>query len=630
MSELERTEYSSKEALAEFCSDMLRDSDLLMNMAKENPSLGQKIIDIIKAVIKNIKNMLAKNSQLTKLETQQLRETAKDYQAIVDRWEKAVKAGIKNQNAKTNVSEQKNNTTNEGSVDKQLQARLNDFEKQFDEWDKKIPNVVFTIGKTSTALKSIGVKDTNIEFDSSKIIKIQSKHPEMTDNVIKQIPKIIDYPIVIMESKTHKSRLTLFGEVYANGKPILAVLEINPTNRKNIALDVIKIASAYGKDNAQSLLNSSVIRYIDKNKKRVANWKKHTRLQLPVRNSIGNSNNNISQDNTAVNSNNMQNSENNSDNEQFQMRNADIDSKDIKYSYNELISKPDMKITVIDDSVTYNANSATRKNIIDKAVKNALSVGYKNENGNAVVYVKDIDADVIIPKRGLQHGLDRRLNISGAVTINAGEILKNAIKINELLPRKPEIKNSYVLIGAAKNIKNEPYIVSFVINSFTNELTSFDVLYSINTKKEPAGIVSPGVATKVGHPTGSTISISALLDFVNKYYPDILPEDVLKHYNYTSRPDGELGNSVLYQEREQSYTDEELLANSVDDFGDLPFDDYGDLDFDSAILDLENEMEHQAFCKEFYLRVHLGSLRIEYRYSYGLMHTSDYHLRNDR
>ena len=33
-----------------------------------------------------------------------------------------------------------------------------------------------------------------------------------------------------------------------------------------------------------------------------------------------------------------------------------------------------------------------------------------------------------------------------------------------------------------------------------------------------------------GPVTSPTISISTLLDFVNQYFPDILPEDVLKHY----------------------------------------------------------------------------------------------------
>lgn len=50
-------------------------------------------------------------------------------------------------------------------------------------------------------------------------------------------------------------------------------------------------------------------------------------------------------------------------------------------------------------------------------------------------------------------------------------------------------------------------------------------------------------------PTGSTISIDNLLDYVNKYFPDILPEETLKHYGYDARPEGKLGKSALYQDR---------------------------------------------------------------------------------
>lgn len=73
-----------------------------------------------------------------------------------------------------------------------------------------------------------------------------------------------------------------------------------------------------------------------------------------------------------------------------------------------------------------------------------------------------------------------------------------------------------------------PFVVSFIVNKHTNEIQSIDVLYAVNAKKEPAGSVkSPEVSTP---PTGSTISISNLLDCVNNYFPDILPESVLKHF----------------------------------------------------------------------------------------------------
>ena len=238
-------------------------------------------------------------------------------------------------------------------------------------------------------------------------------------------------------------------------------------------------------------------------------------------------------------------------------------SKQVRdYSYAALTAKPDMQVTTVDDTENYAASSEARKNIIARAIAAAKKVGSTNENGNAVIHVDDTDTDVILSTKGLRHGLDRRFSTNAPVTLRAGEILKNAVRINELTPKKDTVDASYVLIGAAKNAKNEPYIVQFVVNRASNEVTSVDVLYSIGTKKEPAALL-PEVTGVPATLTGSTISISSLLDYVNKYFPDILPESVLKHYGYTARPDGELGESALFQKRGTS--DREILTTTAED-----------------------------------------------------------------
>ncbi len=229
------------------------------------------------------------------------------------------------------------------------------------------------------------------------------------------------------------------------------------------------------------------------------------------------------------------------------------------YSYEALIKKPGMAMTLIDDTVQYASSPVTRKNIIEQSIANAMKSGKSNRQGNAVVYVKDIAMDVIVSKNGIRHSLDRRLNLLAPVLLNVGEILTNSVRINEMTPKNENINETYVLIGAAKNIKNEPYIVSFVVNQATNEVDSVNVLYSVNTKtdlmktikKEPDGSLSPGVPAKTAdYLTGSTISISNLLEYVNQYFPDILPESVLKHFGHTKRPDGKLGESILFQTRD--------------------------------------------------------------------------------
>ena len=185
---------------------------------------------------------------------------------------------------------------------------------------------------------------------------------------------------------------------------------------------------------------------------------------------------------------------------QYQQRN------NAKYSYEWFTSKPDMEVITIDDSGNYRNNQA-RKNVTNNAIENAKSVGWIDSHGNAVVHVADNGSDVVISKSGIKHSMDRRANVVGPVAEKAGEILKNAIQINELNPRERGMKNSYILMGVAKNKKNEPYIVSFVVNRYTHELVEMEVVYSMNAKTEPAGSLSPRITAKVaGSFTGSKIT----------------------------------------------------------------------------------------------------------------------------
>ena len=71
------------------------------------------------------------------------------------------------------------------------------------------------------------------------------------------------------------------GDVFdASGKPVLAVLELEPMSNGNY-LSEMKIASAYGKDAPQHLINTSKILYVEPNKNRTHEWLNRTRLQLP-------------------------------------------------------------------------------------------------------------------------------------------------------------------------------------------------------------------------------------------------------------------------------------------------------------------------------------------------------------
>ncbi len=265
--------------------------------------------------------------------------------------------------------------------------------------------------------------------------------------------------------------------------------------------------------------------------------------------------------------------------QRFNPRSNDIRYSDRDYSYEALASKPDMMVTTVDGNVPNN-----RADVVAQAKQNAAKVGkFDPKTGSVSVYVDDVGSDVVLATNGLKHSLDRRFAVNAPVLLKAGEILQKSIRINEMTPKKADASESYILIGAARNESGDIYIVRSVINRFSNELVSMDVLYAINAKKEPAALLprlaensairtdSKGNQPRSMRPrfqgpvTDSAISIADLLDLVNQYFPDILPEDVLKHYGYDARPDGDLGSDALYQDRaDESVSNRSLLANALE------------------------------------------------------------------
>lgn len=158
----------------------------------------------------------------------------------------------------------------------------------------------------------------DIVMDKSKILNILNKHNEMNDNLIKQIPDILENPTLILKSQTIKGRITVFSEINAtDGKPILVAMELNPAENRNNVEKIYKVASAYGRQNIIKmqdwLNNQDNILYVDKQKNRTMNWLSGLGLQLPVPNNLSSSINSIASKNEDVNTtkHSMQKSENN-------------------------------------------------------------------------------------------------------------------------------------------------------------------------------------------------------------------------------------------------------------------------------------------------------------------------------
>ena len=229
----------------------------------------------------------------------------------------------------------------------------------------------------------------------------------------------------------------------------------------------------------------------------------------------------------------------------FSLKNSSDSVNKRTFSYEEMISKLDMRITPLTAKVPKLSNGkVNRANLVAEAVNNAKKVGKQNGQGNVVIHVDDMDRDVILSKAALRHGIDRRVETQAPVLMHIGEVLRNSVEINELNLKKENASDSYILLGAAQG-KEKRYVVFAVVNRFTNDIESVDVLYSMNIKEESAVSKTRASGNALQSLTDSTISISELLEIVKDKHPEILSAYVLAHYDL-SRGNSELERGLKF------------------------------------------------------------------------------------
>ena len=323
-----------------------------LQVAKADEGVLQKLANAIKNLASKIKEFIITHT--TNEAAQAFVNDVKALDKLAEMFSDAAD-NIKAKSEEVITNEQKNNT--DKGVENVKYSINKGFAKEYDNWDKKSTGFAFKVGTTSTVLHKLGVNNKTIYWDATKIKKIKEKHPEMTDSIIKQVPNILENPIIVMESNTVSGRLVLFGDVYdSKNNPVLVALELNPTEKGGKSLNIIKIASAYGKDvDLQGFINKSKILYVEPNKERTHNWLSVNRLKLPLPSTrFGFFNNSISQSPKNVNTKN------------------DESSNDIKYSIG--YTTDNNPVVVINDDIL----KGVKKSDWVKTVKNTISDKFSN------------------------------------------------------------------------------------------------------------------------------------------------------------------------------------------------------------------------------------------------------------
>lgn len=228
------------------------------------------------------------------------------------------------------------------------------------------------------------------------------------------------------------------------------------------------------------------------------------------------------------------------------------------FRYETLTEKPDMTVTGISGAVPMKGKLIDTEAVRSAAKENIRSLGHPlntdGENGQLFVEVRDTGDSILVNRAGIDHGIFNKPRskqaspnkiVTAAVEMKLGEILQNAVKVNELIGRTAETASGAdVYVGYAEDA-NSGYVVRFVVNK-TNSLKNakslagyevYEVLKGAKAQKTEKSFRPSGTTpeTRQSSPSFTTttspkLTIKELLEKVKNQYPDILSKKTLDHW----------------------------------------------------------------------------------------------------
>ena len=170
------------------------------------------------------------------------------------------------------------------------------FDQQLDARDRKNDNdAKFYLGNLVRPYNEVGANYAPVFLNGHKLAKVQNDHKEMTDAVMKQVPKILNSPMILLESKTVPGRITALGDVFAeNGLPVFAIIDPD-AKVKDQSIKAAMLVNAYTKESytsdkmahTQDIINKSKVLWVNPNEEKIRAWIDATRLFLPSSAKLG-------------------------------------------------------------------------------------------------------------------------------------------------------------------------------------------------------------------------------------------------------------------------------------------------------------------------------------------------------
>lgn len=248
------------------------------------------------------------------------------------------------------------------------------------------------------------------------------------------------------------------------------------------------------------------------------------------------------------------------------------------YTYDFLTSLPDMDVTMLPevDAVRGADNRVDTAKVVQEGMKNARAVGTERD-GKVFVRNQYTGKLLRVDTSSVRHGLygeANRILTNARLGAVIGDIVKNAVPVNELKNEAKNVVGTYAMAAYAEDAAGRQFSAIVTVEQRTGAVAGvevYDVTHAVSGRQKRSERVdtkSQGVYPSTN--ASFKITIADFLKIVNRVHQSVLSQDVMDHFGETKDPGGYYTNRVKFSASADQTSAEQRKQNdktALDYFG---------------------------------------------------------------
>ena len=264
----EDTGYLTEETVADAVGYLLGDTESLARLVQADLDLSRTLLDVVHDVVQKIRQTLRRDGSAALTERQ--RESFRDLESRLDELEQTLREAIGTAEAESTAA---GNGEAKYALDGKTFREDKYFARLMDRWNSLTDGSHVKVGaiQKGSALERIGLPAGPMYFDVGKIRKAMADHGDhLSSAVLKDIPDLLNDPIVIAEYKGAKNTVNVYGNLFVNGTPVVVgvVMRLDSSGKGTITnIRTIHVR----RDFSKQITDDSVL-YLNEDKKKTQKW----------------------------------------------------------------------------------------------------------------------------------------------------------------------------------------------------------------------------------------------------------------------------------------------------------------------------------------------------------------------